>query len=50
MLLRKMNEFFDEDTISVTDKGLYQIWRGQFQKTYKPRHYLCCTGSWAIPP
>jgi tartronate-semialdehyde synthase len=50
MLLRKMNEFFDEDTIFVTAIGLSQIWSGQFQKTYKPRHHLCCTASRGIPP
>jgi tartronate-semialdehyde synthase len=22
--------------------GLYQIFSGRFQETYKPRHYLCC--------
>ena len=39
---QEMNEFFDEDAIIVTAIGLYQIFSGQFQKTYKPRHYLCC--------
>jgi len=38
----EMNEFFDGDEIIVTAIGLYQIFSGQFQKTYKPRHYLCC--------
>jgi glyoxylate carboligase len=29
------------DTV-VTAIGLYQIWSDQFQKTFRPRHYLCC--------
>jgi tartronate-semialdehyde synthase len=50
---KEMNEFFDEDTIFVTAIGLYQIWSGQFQNTYKPRHYLCCGQAgplgWEVP-
>ena len=50
---REMNEFFDGDTIFVTAIGLYQIFSGQFQKTYKPRHYLCCGQAgplgWEVP-
>jgi tartronate-semialdehyde synthase len=50
---KEINEFFDEDTIFVTAIGLYQIWSGQFQKTYKPRHYLCCGQAgplgWEVP-
>src|SRR5918995_354258 len=50
---KEMNEFLDEDTIFVTAIGLYQIWSGQFQKTYKPRHYLCCGQAgplgWEVP-
>jgi tartronate-semialdehyde synthase len=50
---REMNEFFDEDAIMVTAIGLYQIFGGQFQKTYKPRHYLCCGQAgplgWEVP-
>jgi tartronate-semialdehyde synthase len=52
-VFREMNGFFDEDTIFVTAIGLYQIWSGQFQKTYKPRHYLCCGQAgllgWEVP-
>jgi tartronate-semialdehyde synthase len=52
-VFKEMNEFFDEDTIFVTAIGLYQIWSGQFQKTYKPRHYLCCGQAgplgWEVP-
>jgi len=40
-VFQEMNEFFDPDTIFITAIGLYQIFGGQFQKTYKPRHYLC---------
>jgi tartronate-semialdehyde synthase len=50
---KEMNEFFDEDTIFVTAIGLYQIFSGQFTKTYKPRHYLCCGQAgplgWEVP-
>jgi tartronate-semialdehyde synthase len=38
----EMNELFDEDADFVTAIGLYRIWSRQFQKTYKPRHCLCC--------
>jgi tartronate-semialdehyde synthase len=50
---QEINEYFDEDTIFVTAIGLYQIFGGQFQKTYKPRHYLCCGQAgplgWEVP-
>jgi tartronate-semialdehyde synthase len=50
---KEMNEFFDGNEIVVTAIGLYQIFSGQFQKTYKPRHYLCCGQAgplgWEIP-
>jgi tartronate-semialdehyde synthase len=50
---KEMNGFFDEDTIFVTAIGLYQIFSGQFQKTYKPRHYICCGQAgplgWEVP-
>ena len=50
---KEMNEFFDGDEIIVTAIGLYQIFSGQFQKTYKPRHYLCCGQAgplgWEVP-
>lgn len=50
---QEMNEFFDPDAIFVTAIGLYQIWSGQFQKTYKPHHYLCCGQAgplgWEVP-
>lgn len=50
---RELNEFFGPDTIFVTAIGLYQIWSGQFQTTYRPRHYLCCGQAgplgWEVP-
>ena len=37
----------------MTSIGLYQIWSGQFQRTYRPRHYLCCGQAgplgWEVP-
>jgi len=41
-VFREIDEAFDRDTIFVTAIGLYQIFSGQFQKIYKPRHYLVC--------
>jgi tartronate-semialdehyde synthase len=50
---QELNEHFDADTIFVTAIGLYQIWSGQFQHTFKPRHYLCCGQAgplgWEVP-
>ena len=50
---QELNERFDADTVFVTAIGLYQIWSGQFQRTYKPRHYLCCGQAgplgWEVP-
>ena len=52
-VFQELNEYFDPDTIFVTAIGLYQIWSGQFQTTYKPRHYLCCGQAgplgWEVP-
>jgi tartronate-semialdehyde synthase len=52
-VFQELNEFFDADTIFLTAIGLYQIFSGQFQKTYKPRHYLCCGQAgplgWEVP-
>jgi tartronate-semialdehyde synthase len=51
--VRELNQCFDRDTIFVTAIGLYQIWSGQFQHAYKPRHYLCCGQAgplgWEVP-
>lgn len=41
-VFKEINEYFDRDTIFVTAIGLYQIWSGQFQHSYLPRHYLVC--------
>ena len=52
-VFKEMNELFDGNEIIVTAIGLYQIWSGQFQKTYRPRHYLCCGQAgplgWEVP-
>jgi tartronate-semialdehyde synthase len=52
-VFQEINEYFDSDTVFVTAIGLYQIWSGQFQRTYKPRHYLCCGQAgplgWEVP-
>ncbi|MGC0418734.1 glyoxylate carboligase [Embleya sp. AB8] len=50
---KEINEVFDADTYFVTAIGLYQIWGGQHQKAYKPRHYQVCGQAgplgWEIP-
>jgi len=50
---KEINEAFDEDAYFVTAIGLYQIWGGQHQKAYKPRHYQICGQAgplgWEIP-
>jgi len=50
---QEMNEVFDRDTLVVTAIGLYQIWSGQFQRTYNPRTYFCCGQAgplgWEVP-
>ncbi|MCK2242711.1 MULTISPECIES: glyoxylate carboligase [unclassified Crossiella] len=50
---RELNEFYPPDTTFVTAIGLYQIWSGQFQRTYLPRRYLVCGQAgplgWEIP-
>ncbi len=52
-VFREVNATFGEDTYFVTAIGLYQIWSGQFQKVYKPRHYMVCGQAgplgWEIP-
>jgi tartronate-semialdehyde synthase len=52
-VFQEINESFDADTVFVTAIGLYQIWSGQFQLAYKPRHYLCCGQAgplgWEVP-
>nr|WP_218010936.1 glyoxylate carboligase [Herbidospora mongoliensis] len=50
---RELNDFYGPDTTFVTAIGLYQIWSGQFQKTYLPRRYLVCGQAgplgWEVP-
>jgi tartronate-semialdehyde synthase len=50
---RELNEVFGPDTTFVTAIGLYQIWSGQFQRTFRPRHYLVCGQAgplgWEVP-
>lgn len=50
---REINAFFPRDTVFVTAIGLYQIWSGQYQEVYLPRHYLVCGQAgplgWEIP-
>jgi tartronate-semialdehyde synthase len=41
-VFQEVNDFFDRDTVFVTAIGLYQIWSGQFQEVFQPRHYLIC--------
>jgi tartronate-semialdehyde synthase len=52
-VFREVNETFDEDTVFVTAIGLYQIFSGQFQRTYNARHYICCGQAgplgWEVP-
>jgi tartronate-semialdehyde synthase len=50
---RELNQSFGPDTTFVTAIGLYQIWSGQFQQTFRPRHYLVCGQAgplgWEVP-
>ncbi|GAB3204995.1 glyoxylate carboligase [Marinactinospora endophytica] len=50
---KEINEVFGADTYFVTAIGLYQIWGGQHQKAFKPRHYQICGQAgplgWEIP-
>lgn len=52
-VFKELNEILPRDATVVTAIGLYQIWSGQFQTTYRPRHYLCCGQAgplgWEIP-
>lgn len=52
-VFEEINAFFDADTVFVTAIGLYQIWSGQFQRVYKPRHYMVCGQAgplgWEVP-
>ncbi|WP_329110815.1 glyoxylate carboligase [Micromonospora sp. NBC_01699] len=52
-VFREINDFFGPETYFVTAIGLYQIWSGQFQNVFKPRHYQVCGQAgplgWEIP-
>jgi tartronate-semialdehyde synthase len=52
-VFHELNEYFDRDTVFVTAIGLYQIWSGQFQEVFRPRHYLICGQAgplgWEVP-
>lgn len=52
-VFKAINNTFSRDTVFTTAIGLYQIWSGQFQHAYKPRHYLVCGQAgplgWEIP-
>ncbi|MBE1491588.1 glyoxylate carboligase [Plantactinospora soyae] len=52
-VFKEINEYFGPDTYFVTAIGLYQIWSGQFQRVFKPRHYQVCGQAgplgWEIP-
>lgn len=52
-VFKEINEFFDEDTIFTTCIGLNQIWSSQFQRIFKPRHYIIPGGAgplgWDLP-
>lgn len=52
-VFKEINEFFDEDTIFTTCIGLNQIWSSQFQRIFKPRHYIMPGGAgplgWDLP-
>jgi tartronate-semialdehyde synthase len=52
-VFQELNEYFDQDTVFVTAIGLYQIWSGQFQEVFRPRHYLICGQAgplgWEVP-
>jgi tartronate-semialdehyde synthase len=52
-VFQELNEYFDRDTVFVTAIGLYQIWSGQFQEVFRPRHYLICGQAgplgWEVP-
>ena len=52
-VFKAINTTFGPETIFTTAIGLYQIWSGQFQRAYRPRHYLVCGQAgplgWEIP-
>jgi tartronate-semialdehyde synthase len=52
-VFREINACYGPDTYFVTAIGRYQIWSGQFQQTFRPRHYQVCGQAgplgWEIP-
>ena len=52
-MFKEINDAFSEQTYFVTAIGLYQIWSGQFQRAFLPRHYQVCGQAgplgWEIP-
>lgn len=52
-VFKEINETFGPETYFTTAIGLYQIWSGQFQRTYRPRHYQVCGQAgplgWEVP-
>ncbi len=52
-VFKEIDAFFDEDTVFVTCIGLNQIWSSQYQRIFKPRHYLIPGGAgplgWDLP-
>lgn len=52
-VFKEINDAFSEQTYFVTAIGLYQIWSGQFQRAFLPRHYQVCGQAgplgWEIP-
>jgi tartronate-semialdehyde synthase len=52
-VFREINDVYGPETYFVTAIGLYQIWSGQFQQVFKPRHYQVCGQAgplgWEIP-
>ncbi|GAA3090704.1 glyoxylate carboligase [Pseudonocardia yunnanensis] len=52
-VFREINRSFGPDTTFVTAIGLYEIWSGQFQQTFKPRRHMVCGRpgplGWEVP-
>ena len=44
VLIKKLNQHLDDDTIVVTDVGQHQMWAAQFYDTEKPRHFITSGG------
>lgn len=44
VLIKKLNQSLDDDTIVVTDVGQHQMWAAQFYDTEKPRHFITSGG------